>query len=278
MLFSSPAAASHFLAPAMHRSDTPLGLSSDAAFAAALIDPDLPVPHGVVGPHGKKADRRFAVYRNTVTVSLVTALGDIFPVVRKLVGEGFFRAMAQIHVAASPPSSPLLFDYGRDFPAFLEGFEPVARLVYLPDVARLERAWLDSFHAADADPLDPEDLGRVAPDRLADLTFTPHPAMQIVASRYAIVSIVAASRADQSLSSIEPLEPEAGLITRPDSSVILRHLPEGGAFFLSALAGGAVLGEAAGQTLADWPMFDLPSAIAAMLEAGAFTACANSSS
>ena len=61
--------------------------------------------------------------------------------VRLLVGEEFFRAMAQIHVRAHRPRSPLMFEYGDELPDFIAGFPPAADVPYLADVARLEIAW-----------------------------------------------------------------------------------------------------------------------------------------
>lgn len=247
--------------------------SSQATFGAALLDPDLPLPAGVIGPRGKGAKKRFAIYRNNVTVSLINALADIFPAVQRLVGEGFFRDMARVYVAEEPPQSALLFEYGCGFPDFLERFEPVAELPYLPDVARLERAWLDAFHAADADALQPSTLGAIPPERLGETIFTPHPATRIVQSRYAAVSIFSANREKRPVDGIRPLEPEDGLITRPVDTVEVRLLPPGAADFFKSLIAGTCLGEAAGQALERHTGFDLPTAISAMLEAGVFSAC-----
>jgi len=46
--------------------------------------------------------------------------------------------------SATPPTSPLLFEYGRDFPAFIEGYEHAQDMPWLADTARIERAWLDA--------------------------------------------------------------------------------------------------------------------------------------
>lgn len=248
-------------------------LGEQPAFSAALLDPDLPPPDGVIGPHGKAATKRFAVYRNNVTVSLINALADIFPAVAKLVGQDFFRDMARYFITRHPPHSALLFEYGHEFPEFLKDFEPVAKLPYLPDVARLERAWLDAFHAADAEPLTPEALGATPQERLGDLVFTPHPAARIVQSDFAAVSIFSASREDRPLKGIQPLAAEDGLITRPFDTVQVRQLPAGAASFFEALVNGRTLGAAAALTLDSHPGFDLPSAISALLEAGIFTTC-----
>jgi hypothetical protein len=41
----------------------------------------------------------------------------------------------------------------KDFPDFIEQFEPASSVPYLADVARLEMLRVRAFHAADADPL-----------------------------------------------------------------------------------------------------------------------------
>src|SRR5512135_568575 len=91
-----------------------------AAFAPALLDPACDVPSIVTGPGGRAAAKRFNVYRNNVTVSLIDALAAIYPAVQRITGVDFFRAMARFHIRQTPPASPLLFDYGREFPAFIE--------------------------------------------------------------------------------------------------------------------------------------------------------------
>lgn len=84
-------------------------MSSQSAFAAALLNPDLPCPGGLSTWNGSAPATRFAVYRNNVTVSLVDALADTFPVLQALVGEEFFRAMARVlayHAADVDPLQP----------------------------------------------------------------------------------------------------------------------------------------------------------------------------
>lgn len=247
--------------------------NSQLDFGAALLNPELPVPEGVIGPRGKSAQKRFAVYRNNVTVNLIDAIAGIFPAVQRLVGEGFFRDMARVYVGQEPPRSALMFEYGSGFADFLDRFEPVSKLPYLPDVARLERAWLDAFHAADAEPLAAETLGAIPPGALADVSFTVHPATRIVESRFAAVSIFSANREKRPLDGIRPLDSESGLITRPAGAVQVRHLPTGAAGFFRSLIAGATLGDAAAQAVEHHPGFDLPAAISAMLEAGMFTDC-----
>src|SRR5246127_1468390 len=107
-----------------------------AAFAAALIDPERETPAIVAGPAGKGAEKRYNVYRNNVTFSLIDALAAICPAVQRITGIDFFRAMARFHVRATPPSSPLLSEYGRDFPDFIDSYEYAKLMPWLADVAR----------------------------------------------------------------------------------------------------------------------------------------------
>ena len=248
------------------------GLSFAADFVRAILEPSRPTPQAIVGPNGKAAERRYNVYRNNVTVSLINALAATFPATLRITGEDFFRAMARSHIRATPPVSALLFEYGRDFPGFIETYEYARPAPWLADVARIERAWLDAYHAADADPLSPGLLASVAPDRLADVVLIPHPAARIVRSRFAAVSIFAANRSDGPGGPIAAGEPEDALVTRPGLDVAVRRLPPGGAVFLTQLIAGEPLGCAAAAALAHSPEFDLSGNIAGMIQAGAFTA------
>jgi len=246
-------------------------LASYATFASALLDPADTTPAVVTGPAGKGGVKRYNVYRNNVTVSLINALAAVYPAVQRITGVEFFRAMARFHVRATPPRSPLLFEYGRDFPAFIETYEYARSLPWLADVARIERAWLDAYHAADAEPLSAEALASLPTERLADAVFTAHPATRIMRSAFSAVTIFAANRSEAAVGPIDAGAPEDALITRPETDVIVRHLPEGGAVFLQGLMSGQSLGEAAALALDASPSFDIAANIAGMIEAGAFT-------
>src|SRR5271156_3637589 len=239
-----------------------------AAFATALLDPRSETPTVVTGPNEKAAVKRYNVYRNNVTVGLIDALATIFPSTQRITGVEFFRAMARFHIRETPPTSPLLFEYGRDFPSFIEHYEYARAMPWLPDVARLERAWLDAYHAADADTLTPEVLAAVPSERLADTIFIAHPSTRIVRSNFAAVAIFVANRAEGPVGAVNVSEAEDAVITRPDLDVVVRRLPDGGAVFLTHLASGETLGEAAAVAFETTPLFDLSANIAGMIEAG----------
>lgn len=242
-----------------------------SGFTAALLAPDAPVPANLVDPEGRIAPKRFAVYRNNVTVSLIAALKAVFPAVLALVGEEFFEETARRFVRQSPPQSPLLFDYGRDFPAFLAAFPAASGLPFLGDVARLDRAWLDAYHAADRRPLDPATLNGLAEDRLMDLRFTSLPATRLIRSEFPLVTIWRAARAGRQPQFDVAPQPEWGLVTRPDVTVEVAALAPAGGRFFEALMGGDSLGGAAETAFAVDSGFDLAAALGQVVGGGVFS-------
>lgn len=248
-----------------------MGVSAQATFAAALLDPGAGLPGGITGPDGTASTRRFNIYRNNVVVSLIGALGETFPVTREMVGEAFFTAMAREYVSTNPPLSPIMMHYGASFPDFVARFPPAAALPYLGDLARLEFAQVEAYHAADAAPVSPASLGAIAPARLGAIRFRAHPAARLVRSGSAIASLWLAHRGVGELAAIDPAHPQDALVTRPALSVEIRALAPAAGAFIERLLEADALGEAAEAALAMDLAFDLPAAIALIIESGAFT-------
>jgi hypothetical protein len=242
------------------------------AFEPGLTDPAMVAPEDVVATSGKGVLKRYNVYRNNVTVSLIDALAAIYPAVQRITGVEFFRAMARFHIRETPPASPLLFEYGRNFPAFIESYEYSRDMPWLADTARIERAWLDAYHAADLPVLAAEALGSIEPTSLTRVCFKPHPAARIVRSPYPAVAIFAMNRTDGPVSPLCSSEPEDAIVTRPGQEVVVSRLPAGGATFLLNLLEGASLGEAVAAAFEEAPSFDLQANLAGMISTGVFTA------
>lgn len=223
-----------------------MSCSHAASFAAALLDPDR-APPAVNGRNERDRERRFDVYRNNVVVSLVNALAATFPVVQALVGEPFFRGMARIYVAESPPRSCVVAEHGGGFPAFITGFAPAAGLPYLADVANAEWLQLRAYHAADAVSVAREAYQALLadPERLSRLRVTLHPACRWLSSRFAVASLWHAHQTpNPDLSMLDLDQSQDLLIVRPVFDVHVIALPPGGAAWLDALSRGDTLAEA----------------------------------
>lgn len=224
------------------------------AFIVALKNPDLPNPPGIGG-----SKDRFNVYRNNVMVSLHDALGETFPVVKKLVGEEFFAGMAQAFVREHLPSTPVLLEYGGAFPRFIEKFKPANSVPYLSDVARVEWAWLQSYHAADATSMTADVLAGIAEDDLDALRFETHPSLWLIESEWPVISIwLAHQNTDAPDLSDLPNCREYGLIVRPEYDVDVHVISASTSLLIDQLADEQTL-SAAFKAVADIPDAD-PSA------------------
>jgi hypothetical protein len=238
-----------------------------SAFASALLDPARAVPEGLLAPDGSPAGRRFSIYRNNVAVSLTEALATAFPVLAKLLGEANFRGLAGLFLRAHPPDSPLLMFYGAEMPGFLAALPQLAHLPYLPDVARLELALRESYHAADAETLGPQAFAALPPERLLAVRPRLHPAVRLVASPWPIHAIWARNMLPDAPKPAPGAE--TVLITRPDFDPVQTLLPDGADALVRALTEGATLGAAIEAGGAD---FDATDTLARLITAGAFAA------
>ncbi|MBC6438362.1 MAG: putative DNA-binding domain-containing protein [Rhodobacteraceae bacterium] len=237
-----------------------------AGFARALLDPAAPVPPGLGDAHGGPAGKRFDIYRNNVAVSLTQALETGFPVIRKLVGSAFFKAMAGVFLRACPPRDPRMHTWGGRFPGFLAGFPPVAHLPYLPDMARLELGLRQSYHAADATTLS---IAGLTTEGVLALKPVLAPATLVVHSNYAIHDIWCRNTM--------PHAPKPGtaaqtvLITRPGFDPVPHLLPAGGVDFARHLKGRLTLSQALAAALAITPRADMSALLSAFLGTSALT-------
>lgn len=241
---------------------------AQAELRRALLDPAAAGPGGLNDGRGGPAGRRFDVYRNNVAVSLTEALETAFPVVRKLVGEANFKLLAGAFLRRHPPGSPLMMFYGAEMPAFLAGFGPTAGTRYLPDVARLELALGESYHAADAIPADAARLGTMSPAELTGLRLGLAPSLRLVRSAWPVHAIWRYNSED---GAPKPrMAAEDVLVLRADMDPVPHLLPPGGGAFVAALA-RATLGEAYDAAAAEAPGFDLAGGLSLLISAGAIT-------
>jgi hypothetical protein len=239
-----------------------------AEFATALLDPRRRTPPGLIGPDGNPNSKRFNVYRNNVVAGLVATLRDAYPAVACIVGDEFFAAMARVYVAETPPTSPIMLDYGAGFPDFIGTFEPGECLPYLQDIARIERAWIEAYHAVEAEPLASAVFTRIASDDLPNLRLALHPSLRLVGSRFPSLTIW---RMNIKGGEPERVDLDAGgddiLVIRPNAEVEMRSLPVGGAEFIQALGEGLSVIEATKSAMAADYRFDLSANLSGLIGA-----------
>jgi hypothetical protein len=215
---------------------------------------------------GQSGPPAFAVYRNTVIKGCIDALQANFPAVARLVGDEWFRAAAAVYARGHPPRVPMLLEYGEDFGAFLEAFEPAAEMPYLPAVAALDRCWTQAHIAADESVLDAGTLAVLDPAQLGALRLRPHAAARWAWFGLPAYSIWSRNREENPATSDIDWVGEGALLTRPGDSVRWMPLDAPACAFLDACARGEPLAQAAGSV----PAASLAGLLASLLEAGAF--------
>lgn len=236
----------------------------------ALTNALTPLLDSVEAARGSK-ERRLGVYRANTLNSLTDVLAAAYPVIVRIVGSRFFRAAAEAFIAAHPPRQPVLYKYGDAFADFIRAFEPAQTLPYLPDVARLEWAHIESYFAADHAPLNPQRLADVPPEQLGSVVFQMHPAVRLVSSAFPVFEIWVVNQPDhETVPEIDFAAAEAGLVFRRDATVTRRVTPPGVFTWLTALADGLCLGEATARAAEADSSFDLQNTLRQHLADGAF--------
>ncbi len=227
-----------------------------AAFRTVCLGGDAPDLAALVEGEGIGADARLRIYRHHVFDSLSTALGATFSSVLSLVGEGFFRMLAREYIARTPPSGPVLSEYGADFPAFIECHERARDFVYLADAARLDWALTRAYGSDGGAALTAVQLAAIAPEALGDLRLRLRSGVSLLRSAYPVDRIWAVahghddSSIDLGLGSVELL-----VFQRDDDAAFARLTP-GEATMLAACDGGTSLALALERASAADPSFD----------------------
>ena len=208
---------------------------TEADFVSALLDPSAPVPAGLVQPNGFPARERFSVYRNTVAMGLTDILQAGFPAILKLVGPAFFSATAGRFLRKHPPKTRIMMLYGTEFAQFLRDDPALADYPYLADVARLEIALRESYHAEDAQAVPVASLAALSEADLLSARPRLAPATRVVCSDWPVLGLWRATMQD---GPAPVAKAETVLILRPDFDPVPNAVSRAMADFVACLTAG----------------------------------------
>ncbi|TVZ38280.1 putative DNA-binding protein [Alteromonadaceae bacterium 2753L.S.0a.02] len=199
----------------------------------------------------EELEERLSIYRNNVYYGLIDALKETFTSVANMVGEDFFNAMTKVYIEQYPPKHTAMVLLGEEFPRFIASFEPVQKLPYLSDLARLDWARHCAYHAAEATPLKPEAFALIADQHLARAHFSFHPSKQLLRSEFAIFSLWELAHAEQknTTSKLEVNSAESILVVRPDAKIETYRLSDSIFTFVECLFNGQTLHDALAHTM-----------------------------
>lgn len=195
-----------------------------ANFIATLNEgPDRLDPSLFIGPEdrillGLKA------HANTISHARLIALEETFPLTRQQIGEAAFNGLSREYFDTASARSLDSNRIGQNFIAFLRDFPVPAVAVQL---AAIEYAWLESYHAADAVSLSTKDLAGLEEFELLAIRVAAHPSARVVDLTAPLAS---------ALDDLAAHHPHSVLAVRPDTEVRLIALNSVEAALL-ALAG-----------------------------------------
>lgn len=233
--------------------------------SVARFVPGVLAPFVVGGPTSRRSGGKLAARHDDVAP--IDVLAARYPVVRRLVGDESFRAMALRFTASEPSRSATLEDYGEAFPRFLRSQGKAASIEYVADIAELEMVRGKARHAADARPVRAQAFAALSIKRLKGMRVELHPSVFLVASRFPIVTIWENNHFDGQHGMIERWRAESALVARPFVEVEVRRLPPGGHAFVGALAEGQTMAAAADVGKGATPGFDVASNLMMLIEA-----------
>ena len=166
-----------------------------AVFQAGVLAGEEPDAMGILSSisGSQRADRAtlFGVYVNAYRLRLAEFVSKDYPVLREMLGEEEFEALARAYIEETQSSQPNARWYASQLPDFMSGHRPWQTRADWIDLARFERALADAFDAANAPALDMSAFSSISSALVLHLRFELHPSVRLLqltggtADRYA---------------------------------------------------------------------------------------------
>jgi len=193
---------------------------------------------------GAPGTARLAVYGEGYVVRIREALAEVFEAVRHLLGSTEFAVLAADYAKRHPSTDYNLSLAGRHLPEYLADSVHGRRLPFLSDLACLEWAISQAFHAFDQPPLDPARLASLPLDAWARARLVFQPSVAVVSSSWPIVDLWEARTVPRERIGIDLVDrPQRALITRHGEHVRCERVDPSQAQLLTGLLSGRALGE-----------------------------------
>jgi hypothetical protein len=216
------------------------------------------------------ATERLAIYANAYHMRLLECLGEVYPLLKRTLGEEAFEGFAFGYLQEYPSRSYTLNELGRHFPRYLQatrpvpegtesnpGSDPTADLTmlvqdwpdFLIDLARLEWGIYEVFDGPGVEGqslLAVDQLLGVSPGRWAQVRLQPVPCLQLLFTRFPVNDYYTALKKaeDSEVVAIPALCESFVALTRRNYVVRRYNLSRTEFELLHAIEEGQTIGEA----------------------------------
>lgn len=144
------------------------------------------------------AQERLGIYHYAYRARLVDCLADDFPAVQYVLGDDAFAGLCRSVIARHPSDGPNLNAYGRRLAQYCaERAKPSPRERFVRELAELEWAMVEVFHAHAAPTFSPEALRAIPADRWEHVRLRPSQTVRILEFTHPVNRFFQAWRSDQ---------------------------------------------------------------------------------
>lgn len=160
--------------------------ADQARFIAVLQQGPSAFPDGLFAGGPSRALLGLKAHANTISHARLVALEQTYPRTLEHLGHAAFNALSRDFIERPDVRPRKLMQIGEGFSAFLAQHHPDRQVA---DMAAVEWAWLESYHAADAPALALGDLAAYDEPGLLALEVVLHPSSRIVATASAVAKL-----------------------------------------------------------------------------------------
>lgn len=169
-------------------------------------------------------------HANTISHARLVALENAYPKLHKHMGHEQFHAISRDYIDQDHILLCDMNSIAEDFSQFLEKRKIGATEV---DLAKVEWAWLESYRAAEAEPLELSEVAMLGEDALLALPIAPHPAMRLIPLN---------GKLSPELSELGDETPHTLLVVRPEAQVLFHPLYAVEAYIAENIANISTMG------------------------------------
>jgi hypothetical protein len=238
------------------------------AFAEAIVEGKSHAVAEAMAEDGR-ALRSAALYRRLIRNNYVQALKITYPVLYRFVGERYFGIVARGYLKKYSSISGDLFSYGRHLSVMLFELQLSPLLI---ELARLEWVCHEAYQAADAPPLNSDQLDAIASADPSQVTFQFHPAVRLLSFSFPVHRVWLALQPEAPADEVVELplpEQETGVVvTRGDGKVQVTSLARTDYLLLEVMSRGADAASVERMAIESEPEFDFARFMTTVLNLG----------
>ncbi|GAB5483181.1 MAG: hypothetical protein Pars92KO_29380 [Parasphingorhabdus sp.] len=183
-------------------------------FIACLQKGPAHFPDDLFSESADRALLGLKAHANTVSHARLVALENAYPKLHEHMGHEPFHAISRDYIEQDHILTCDMNSIAADFGDFLakQGFSETE-----VDLARIEWAWIKSYHSAEAAPLALNDIATLDEESLLGLEIGAHPAMRLVNLTGAL---------SPELAELGDGTPDALMVARPEAEVLFHPLTQ----------------------------------------------------